>query len=186
MLDGITNPLLVLNQDNEVVYANNYFRSTFLKSHNLDFKTTNQFNHDWLRINVDKELVIMNRKSSFKLFSLQIACFDDLELSEGNFIKIYNFNISYNIHTFKNDELKSISTESKINFYKQKVKLNMNYNHFGKKLSKESNFFNVAFNKIRLIKNNLSNLTSNTFSKLFDINDLNKHEYLPIIIREKS
>lgn len=83
------------------LFLNKFLISTY----NIDFISTLQFNKDWIRINVNNELIIINSETTQKLFGVQIACFLDSEVSEVDFVKVFNFDLQLNHNsTFKYDD----------------------------------------------------------------------------------
>lgn len=123
LLDGISNPLLVLNKDNEVIFANKYFKKSFIARHYLEFESIRQFNSEWLRIYVNNELIIIHRDTTQKLFSIKIGCFIDGEESSADFLHVFNFNVRLNnnlsepfiLNDDSNDETSTIKFENNIN-----------------------------------------------------------------------
>ena len=119
LLNKITSPILVLNQNN-IVYFNNFFVESFLKEYYFDTTSVAKFNKEWeIKKSLD-ELIIVHKYSKIKYNSSFITEFRERENGEIEQYQVYKFQESFNA-SYSLDSSSRLDVKRK--FYEKQKKI---------------------------------------------------------------
>jgi len=170
LLNGFEIPILALNDNDEIIYANEHFKSEFLSKNSIEFKSINQLNDDWVRVNFDNDLIIINKSNFTFLYSVKIVGFYDYDISDDYYIKVYNFDITNDEHIVNPIDFFNLPKESKVNYFEKAnlLKSSLDSNIYSKQI--DNNDFGKDMMKIENDKF-VFNVTNFAFLKgqLFDL-----------------